>query len=562
MLSNDVILRPYLKQMTLLCVDASPLMQSIYEDIFTTLFQAVFIANDGKEGLDFYQEHDIDLVLCEYDLPRMNGIEMIAQMRQLKSFMPIILVTQTMEPHIFTEAFKHRVCNFVQKPFDTTDLLEAVERAVKIIIADKFIHKEQQRQLELLEKKVAYGDYQEELSFQKELSMIRNDFYYRLISQDCEKRVVLADFLYMPKDILSGDSYSARKLGEGKALFFMVDGMGKGVSASVSAMMSVSFINHLIDKVIQKGLEIDLQKLIRNVLLYVQGILLEEEILSIVFFYINPKEQYFEYASFSMPSILIMNQRNEVTALKSNNPPMNKYVNTFKINQMTYKEISKILIYSDGLVENSLKEEGTYAQYIKEDFKDAMTREDLRQKIVKRIGEQEDDITFILLNLIAFDDQCVHMEITTTLEAVEASSEWFLQFRERWCQDEKLNINANFAFSELLMNAYEHGNLCITKNQKHNLIDKNEYFPYLAQKEKESQKKINITLHVSSNPSGEKYLFTYIEDEGEGFDTAILSTVFGLKRTFNGRGIFMSKRASLGIYYNSKGNLVMFVTKL
>lgn len=562
MLSHDVILRPYLKQMTLLCVDASPLMQSIYEDIFTTLFHTVLVANDGEKGMVFCQEHDIDLVLCEYELPRMNGIEMIERMRQLKPLMPIILVTQMMEPHVFTEAFKHRVCNFVQKPFDTTDLLEAVERAVKIIIADKFIYQEQQRQLELLEKKVAYGDYQEELSFQKELSMIKNDFYYRLISHDCEQRVVLADFLYMPKDILSGDSYSARKLGDGKALFFMVDGMGKGVPASVSAMMSVSFINHLIDKVIQKGLEIDLQKLIRNALLYVQGILLEEEILSIVFFYINPKEQYFEYASFSMPSILIMNQRNEVTALKSNNPPMNKYVNTFKINQMTYKEISKILIYSDGLVENSLKEEGTYAQYIKEDFKDAMTREDLRQKIVKRIGEQEDDITFILLNLISFEETTIPRKIATTLDEVETSNEWFFALREEWCHDKGLNTKASLAFNELLMNAYEHGNLGINKNQKHQLIEKDEYFTYLAHHEKECHKKITITLHVSSNPAGEKYLFTCIEDEGEGFDTAILSTVFGLRKSFNGRGIFMSRRATLGIYFNAKGNLVMFVTKL
>lgn len=130
--------------------------------------------------------------------------------------------------------------------------------------------------------------------------MIKNDFYYRLISHDCEQRVVLADFLYMPKDILSGDSYSARKLGDGKALFFMVDGMGKGISASVSAMMSVSFINHLIDKVIQKGLLIDLQKLIHNALLYVQGILLKKKFY-LLSFYINPEEQYFEYASFSMP---------------------------------------------------------------------------------------------------------------------------------------------------------------------------------------------------------------------------------------------------------------------
>ena len=562
MLSNDVVLRPYLKRMTLLCVDASPLMQSIYEDIFTTLFHAVFIIHDGAEGVAFCQEHDIDLVLCEYDLPDMNGIVMIEQMRKLKPSMPIILVTETMEAPVFTEAFRHRVCNFVQKPFDTTDLLDAVERAVKVVIADKFIHKEQRRQLELLEKKVAYGDYQEELSFQKELSMIQNDFYYRLIHRDCGEKVVLADFLYMPKDILSGDSYSARKLGDGRALFLMVDGMGKGVSASVSAMMSISFINHLIDKVIQKGLVLDLQKLIDKALLYVQGILLDEEILSIVFLYIDPKKEYFEYASFSMPSILIMNQKNEVLALKSNNPPMNKYVNTFKINQMTYKEISKILIYSDGLVENSLKEEGTYAQWIQEDFKNAMTREDLRQKIVKHIGEQEDDITFILLNFISFEEITERREITTKLDAIEASNEWFFELREKWCHDNGLNAKASLAFNELLMNAYEHGNLGINKSQKHQLIEKDEYFTYLSDHEKECYKKINITLHVSSNFSGEKYLFTSIEDEGEGFNTAILSSIFGPRKSFNGRGIFMSKRSTLGIYYNTKGNLVMFVTKL
>lgn len=76
-------------------------MQSIYEDIFTTLFHTVFVANDGEEGMVFCQEHDIDLVLCEYDLPLMNGIEMIEQMRQLKPLMPIILVTQMMESHGF-----------------------------------------------------------------------------------------------------------------------------------------------------------------------------------------------------------------------------------------------------------------------------------------------------------------------------------------------------------------------------------------------------------------------------------------------------------------------------
>lgn len=60
--------------------------------------------------------------------------------------------------------------------------------------------------------------------------MIRNDYYYRLVSTNKHSQTLLADFLYRSKDLLSGDSYSARRLGNGKALFIIVDGMGKGLS--------------------------------------------------------------------------------------------------------------------------------------------------------------------------------------------------------------------------------------------------------------------------------------------------------------------------------------------
>jgi len=69
-------------------------------------------------------------------------------------------------------------------------------------------------------------------------------------------------------------------------------------------------------------------------------------------------------------------------------------------------------------------------------------------------------------------------------------------------------------------------------------------------------------LFLTTNHEDQQYLLTWIEDEGEGFDTALLSTIFGIKRQYNGRGVFMSKRSSLGIYYNQKGNGVLFITKI
>jgi hypothetical protein len=58
------------------------------------------------------------------------------------------------------------------------------------------------------------------------------------------------------------------------------------------------------------------------------------------------------------------------------------------------------------------------------------------------------------------------------------------------------------------------------------------------------------------------YIITSILDEGNGFDTNILSEIFRNKAKFNGRGVFVSRRSSLGIYFNAKGNEVLFLHKL
>jgi len=83
--------------------------------------------------------------------------------------------------------------------------------------------------LEQLEKNEVYASYQAELAFEKELNILRNDFYYQMI---VSKSTSLVDFLYRPLDTLSGDAYSARRIDEYRTFYLLVDGMGKGVSAS------------------------------------------------------------------------------------------------------------------------------------------------------------------------------------------------------------------------------------------------------------------------------------------------------------------------------------------
>ena len=111
------------------------------------------------------------------------------------------------------------------------------------------------------------------------------------------------------------------------------------------------------------------------------------------------------------------------------------------------------------------------------------------------------------------------------------------------------------------MNAYEHGNLGIDSNTKHALIDDNSYFTTLEELQKNCKKSITVSIYTIVYNST-KYIITTIKDEGNGFDTQILSEIFRNRKNFNGRGVYISRQSSLGIYYNSAGTTVLFLHKL
>lgn len=407
--------------------------------------------------------------------------------------------------------------------------------------------------------KESYNSYQEELGFSKELNILRNDFYYKMIENDSSW---LVDFLYRPLDVMSGDAYTAREIDEHRTFYLMIDGMGKGLSASLSAMLMSAFINHLIDKMKMYD-SFDLNILIRESLEYIQPILLDEEVLAIDYILINNYFLSMEYAKFSMPVMLLKTNDNEIIRIKSNNLPISKYKNDYVTSTYNISNICKFLFYSDGIVENeTLIESRPYADFIQEDFSNSFTKEDLKNKIFEKISVQEDDLTLIFINKLPPFDNTAHSKVfQSNLSEVVNASEWYDKVFEDLSHNTEVSYQAGLVFTELFMNAFEHGSLAIDSSIKHLLIQNDEYVEKLTELGESCQKK--IVVHLSKiEYSNSSYIITKISDEGNGFDTQILSTIFRNGQTFNGRGVFVSRKNSLGIYYNSKGNSVLYIHKI
>jgi hypothetical protein len=374
--------------------------------------------------------------------------------------------------------------------------------------------------------------------------------------------ISLVDFLYKPLDVMSGDAYSARIIDKNITFYLMVDGMGKGLSASLSAMLITAFTNHIIDKMIFLD-AFDFSILIHETMEYIKPILLEEEALAIDYILINKDEDMVYYSKFAMPVLLMENKDGDIIKIKSNNPPLSKWQPTFNVGSHDIRDIRKFLIYTDGIPENdTIYKDKPYADFIENDFKNSFTKSDFRNHFFEKVNGQEDDLTLIFIHTPNYEHtKSVTETFVSTLDDVDRANEWYNTIWNEFTEEDEPINSSSVVFTELFMNAYEHGNLGIDTETKHLLLENDTYFETLLEREAECSKKIVVKIDRIEHSSG-CYVITQITDEGAGFDTNILNETFKNLQTFNGRGVFVSRKNSLGIYYNAKGNVVLYLNKM
>lgn len=549
----------YMKTLTILFVEDSSTIQLIYKSIFEDYVRDILFAKDGLYGYSRFTENKVDIIVTDYSMPNLNGIDMIKKIRLKNKNIPIILVSNIENIKVIKQAIRLKIQYFIEKPIDSYEMIDSIVEVSKLLFAEDYIKKERQLSLNKLHQKTEYSSSQEEQAFTQQLNILRNDFYYQTINAGFPS---MLNFMYLPLDTLSGDSYSARKIDANLNFYILVDGMGKGISASLSSMMFTSFVNHIIDV----SDKFDFNDTIKQAISYIQTILLEEEILSVDFLLLDCKSKELNFSKFAMPVSLIQTETNEILKIKSNNPPLSKFTKEFKIDKLSIENSIKFLFYSDGLTENSIyNDDGTYADFLENDFLNSFTKDELRDKFLAKIAKQEDDVTFIFINKLPSKEtqHTMSKSFNSTMHSADIASVWYDDIWNNFTDNKNEHNKASIVFTEFFMNALEHGNLGINKADKHRLLQEGTYYDLIDDIEKTCNKKINVTVNKIKHANS-FYIITNITDTGEGFDTNELRGSFTKisKLKFNGRGIYMAREYSLGIYFNQKGNSVIFIHKV
>lgn len=116
--------------MLALIIDDSRAQRRMIGRIVGPLGFEIIEAENGQEGLTQLHEHpNVDLVLVDWNMPVMTGIEFVVAARECEQFVstPIVMVTTETEPARMAKAILSGVDEFVMKPFSPEILVEKLD---------------------------------------------------------------------------------------------------------------------------------------------------------------------------------------------------------------------------------------------------------------------------------------------------------------------------------------------------------------------------------------------------------------------------------------------------
>ena len=122
------------RRLRVLVADDDPFIRTIITcAVQTTLGVDCVEANDGQEALAILREGKVDLVICDWVMPRLDGLGVIKAMKGKWGLrrIPFIMVTAEATPGDVEAATIAGASDYVVKPFEIFDLVERARRLLR-----------------------------------------------------------------------------------------------------------------------------------------------------------------------------------------------------------------------------------------------------------------------------------------------------------------------------------------------------------------------------------------------------------------------------------------------
>lgn len=111
-------------------------------------------AKDGEEAFNQFLDGEPDMIILDYKMPVLDGMEVLKRINKINSKIPVIMITAHGSTEAAIEAMKHGAIDYIQKPFDIEELKIKIRKSLNIDQLNKEIEFLRDEMASVFDKKI------------------------------------------------------------------------------------------------------------------------------------------------------------------------------------------------------------------------------------------------------------------------------------------------------------------------------------------------------------------------------------------------------------------------
>ena len=116
----------------IMAVDDSPSIRKMVSVTLKSKGHDVISAEDGEDAYELAKKENVDLVITDLYMPKLDGIGLVEKLRTLDSYryLPILFLTTESSPDMKQRGKKAGATGWIVKPFEPTQLLATLDKVL------------------------------------------------------------------------------------------------------------------------------------------------------------------------------------------------------------------------------------------------------------------------------------------------------------------------------------------------------------------------------------------------------------------------------------------------
>lgn len=326
----------------ILVIDDDRILQKVLQRVLRQEGADVLLASDGHAGLAAAREHHPQLVLCDWNMEGMDGLEVCRRFKsdpELASLFFILLTSRSALTDRVT-GLDAGADDFLAKPVEPAELSARVRAGMRLFESNRRLRELSQdleRQKRLLEEEMARAA----------------EYVISILPASIEGPIA-TESLFLPSQKLGGDCYDFYWLDDDHFVFYMLDVSGHGLAA---ALPSISIYNLLRSSALAPELRSQPAEVLEALNSFFQMGRQNEQYFTIWYGVYQTSKRTLRYASAGHPPCLLLttagNPGSPLLELKTNGLPIGLFEDAMYLERSIHVDAGSVLyLYTDGIYES------------------------------------------------------------------------------------------------------------------------------------------------------------------------------------------------------------------